>query len=150
MRCLLQRVSEASVSIAGVQTAAIASGLLLFVGIHREDTEADIRFIAGKVAKLRIFGDGEGKMNVSVGDVGGEILIVSQFTLYGDCEKGACPSFGTAAPPAVAIPLYELFIALLEAAFPHRVQTGTFGADMQVALVNDGPVTIMLDSPERR
>ena len=149
VRCLLQRVSQASVSIARVQKAAIAGGLLLFAGIHKNDTEADIRFIAGKVAKLRIFGDAAGKMNFSLGEVGGEILIVSQFTLHAAYEKGTRPSFLEAAPPPVAIPLYEMFISLLEEAFPGRIQTGTFGADMQVALVNDGPVTLMLDSTTR-
>ena len=129
-----------------MQTAAIAGGLLLLAGIHKDDTEADIRWLAGKVAKLRIFGDAEGKMNLSVGEMGGGILIVSQFTLHAAYEKGARPSFLEAAPPAVAIPLYELFVLLMEAHLPGHIQTGTFGADMQVALVNDGPVTIMLDS----
>ncbi len=146
MRCLLQRVSSASVSIAGAQTAAVAGGLLLLAGIHKRDTEADIRWVAGKVEKLRIFGDAEGKMNLSVADVSGEILIVPQFTLHAAYQKGTRPSFLEAAPPAVAIPLYGLFVSLLEEAFPGRIQTGTFGAAMQVRLVNDGPVTIMLDS----
>ena len=144
MRVLVQRVSSASVTIAGRTTGSIDAGLLLLVGFRIDDVESALEWMTEKVCGLRIFSDDEGKMNRSVEDVGGGILVVSQFTLYGDVAKGKRPSFIDAARPETAIPLYERFIAMLRARIP-RVETGEFGADMQVALVNDGPVTIWLE-----
>jgi D-tyrosyl-tRNA(Tyr) deacylase len=140
----VQRVSAASVSIDGKTVGAIDGGLLLLVGFRHEDVEASLDWMADKVCGLRIFPDDEGKMNWSVEDVGGGLLVVSQFTLYGDSAKGKRPSFIDAARPEIAIPLYEKFIALLRRRIA-RVETGEFGADMKVALVNDGPVTIWLE-----
>jgi D-aminoacyl-tRNA deacylase len=145
MRVLLQRVSRAEVRVHERVTGRIARGYLLLVGITHDDTEARAVKLAEKVAGLRLFPDAEGKMNLALGDVGGAVLVVSQFTLYGDARKGRRPSFIDAARPEVAIPLYERFITLLRGhGFP--VETGEFGADMQVDLLNDGPVTLMLDS----
>ena len=144
MRVLVQRVSSASVTIGGRVTGSIDRGLLLLVGFRVDDAATSLDWMADKVCGLRIFPDDEGKMNRSVEDVGGALLVVSQFTLYGDSAKGKRPSFIDAARPETAIPLYEKFIALLRARVP-RVETGEFGADMQVALVNDGPVTLWLE-----
>jgi D-tyrosyl-tRNA(Tyr) deacylase len=145
MRVLLQRVSRAEVRVHERVTGRIARGYLLLVGITHDDTEARAVKLAEKVAGLRLFPDAEGKMNLALADVGGGVLVVSQFTLYGDARKGRRPSFIDAARPEVAIPLYERFIALLRGhGIP--VETGEFGADMQVDLLNDGPVTLMLDS----
>jgi D-aminoacyl-tRNA deacylase len=144
VRVLVQRVSSASVTIAGSTRGAIDGGLLLLVGFRTDDVEASLEWMAEKVCGLRIFSDDEGKMNRSVEDVNGGLLVVSQFTLYGDVMKGKRPSFIDAARPETAIPLYEKFIALLRTRL-RRVETGEFGADMQVALVNDGPVTIWLE-----
>ena len=144
MRVLVQRVTSASVTVAGQKTGSIDQGLLLLVGFRTDDVEASLDWMADKVCGLRIFADDEGKMNRSVEDVGGGLLVVSQFTLYGDSAKGKRPSFIDAARPETAIPLYEKFIGLLRARI-ERVETGEFGADMQVALVNDGPVTIWLE-----
>jgi D-tyrosyl-tRNA(Tyr) deacylase len=144
VRVLVQRVSSASVTIDGRVTAAIDGGLLLLVGFRTDDVAASLEWMADKVCGLRIFSDADGKMNRSVEDTGGGILVVSQFTLYGDAAKGKRPSFIDAARPETAIPLYEQFVALLRARIP-RVATGVFGADMQVALLNDGPVTIWLE-----
>lgn len=144
MRVLVQRVSSASVAIGGSTRGAIEGGLLLLVGFRTDDVETSLEWMAEKVCGLRIFSDDEGKMNRSVDDVNGGLLVVSQFTLYGDVAKGKRPSFIDAARPETAIPLYEKFIALLRARVK-RVETGEFGADMQVALVNDGPVTIWLE-----
>lgn len=145
MRVLLQRVSRAEVRVHERVTGRIARGYLLLVGITHDDTEARAVKLAEKVAGLRLFPDAEGKMNLALADVGGAVLVVSQFTLYGDARKGRRPSFIDAARPEVAIPLYERFIALLRGhGIP--VETGEFGADMQVDLLNDGPVTLMLDS----
>lgn len=144
MRVVLQRVSSASVTIDGRVAGEIGPGALLLVGFTDGDDEDVLRWMADRVVGLRIFRDGEGKMNRSVEDVGGGLLIVSQFTLYGDARKGRRPSFIAAARPEVAIPLYERFIELLrESGVP--VQTGEFGAMMDVALVNDGPVTLILE-----
>lgn len=144
MRVVLQRVSHASVSIAGVQVAAIAKGLLLLAGFTHGDTAAEVEWMAAKVAGLRVFPDDEGKMNRSVGEAGGEVLVVSQFTVYGDARKGRRPSFVDAARPELAVPLYESFLgALLRTGI--RVASGEFGADMQVELLNDGPVTLVVD-----
>ena len=144
MRVLVQRVSSASVTIGGRVTGSIDAGLLLLVGFRGDDVEASLEWMADKICGLRIFSDEEGKMNRSLEDVGGALLVVSQFTLYGDVAKGKRPSFIDAARPETAIPLYEKFITRLRSRVP-RVETGEFGADMQVALVNDGPVTIWLE-----
>ena len=144
MRAVVQRVLNASVAIGGTVKGEIGKGYLVLLGIEENDTEKDLDYIAEKLLGLRVFEDEAGKMNRSVLDAGGSILLVSQFTLYGDARKGRRPSFIRAARPEKAIPLYEAMIALLRAALP--VETGEFGADMQVSLVNDGPVTILLDS----
>jgi D-aminoacyl-tRNA deacylase len=141
-------VSEASVSIHGERVAQIGHGLML-CGIEQADSEAEAAWLVGKIAQMRIFSDAEGKMNLSVKDVSGEVLVVSQFTLHASTKKGNRPSFIRAARPEQAIPLYERFITLLEAELGKPVQRGVFGADMQVALVNDGPVTILMDSLAR-
>jgi D-tyrosyl-tRNA(Tyr) deacylase len=145
VRVVLQRVSRARVRVAERTTGEIARGLLLFVGFTATDTDEAGAWMAEKVLGLRVFPDDEGKMNRSVDDVGGGLLVVSQFTLYGDARKGRRPSFVDAAPPAVAIPLYEGFVQRLRAAAPGRVETGEFGAMMDVELVNDGPVTLVLE-----
>lgn len=144
MRAVVQRVLNASVAIGGTVKGKIGKGYLVLLGIEENDTEKDLDYIAEKLLGLRVFEDEAGKMNRSVLDAGGSILLVSQFTLYGDARKGRRPSFIRAARPEKAIPLYEAMIAHLRAALP--VETGEFGADMQVSLVNDGPVTILLDS----
>ena len=144
MRAVVQRVLNASVAIGGTVKGEIGKGYLVLLGIEENDTEKDLDYIAEKLLGLRVFEDEAGKMNRSVLDAGGSILLVSQFTLYGDARKGRRPSFIHAARPEKAIPLYEAMIAHLRAALP--VETGEFGADMQVSLVNDGPVTILLDS----
>lgn len=146
MRIVLQRVSRASVVSDGVLTGSIGRGLLLLLGIEPADTPEDAVKLAAKVAKLRIFEDADGKMNLSVLDIGGEALVVSQFTLFGDCAKGNRPSFNRAAPPAHAIPLYERFVAELSTVLGKPVPTGVFGADMKVDLLNDGPVTLVIDT----
>ena len=144
MRVVLQRVSRASVSIEGRRIAEIAAGYCLLVGFTHSDTPAQVEWMAEKVAGLRVFADAEGKLNLALGDVGGAVLVVSQFTLYGDTAKGRRPSFIDAARPEQAVPLYERFCAELRArGLP--VETGEFGAMMQVELVNDGPVTLILE-----
>ena len=145
MRVVLQRVSRAHVRVVERTTGEIGRGLLLLVGFTGTDTDEHSAWMAEKVLGLRIFPDDDGKMNRSVGEVAGSLLVVSQFTLYGDARKGRRPSFVDAAPPAVAIPLYERFVELLRAGAPGRVETGEFGAMMQVELVNDGPVTLVLE-----
>ena len=148
MRVLLQRVRTASVEAGGEQVAKIGPGLLLLVGFgeaDRGDWQSKIGRAAEKLVNLRIFADGEGRMNRSLADVGGEVLAVSQFTLYGDARKGRRPSFVRAARPGIAIPLYEGFVAELEKRLPGRVRCGRFGAEMKVALVNDGPVTLVVE-----
>lgn len=144
MRVLLQRVSRAEVRVDGESVGAIGRGHLLFVGFAEGDGEEALEWMADKVAGLRVFPDEEGRMNRSLEDVGGSLLVVSQFTLYGDTRKGRRPSFVGAAEPEVAIPLYERFVELLRARAA-EVRTGTFGAMMDVELVNDGPVTLMLE-----
>jgi D-aminoacyl-tRNA deacylase len=146
MRAVLQRVSRARVVVADEVTGAIEQGLLVLLGVAGNDTREQAVWLADKVVHLRIFNDSDGKMNLSLLDVGGACLIVSQFTLYGDARKGRRPSFIDAAGPPVAIPLYEAFIASVKA-HGVPVATGRFGADMQVELVNDGPVTLILDTP---
>jgi D-tyrosyl-tRNA(Tyr) deacylase len=157
MRVIVQRVSSASVTIADRIAGKIDRGLLVLVGIEAADTAVDGEWLAAKLVKLRLFADAEEHMNLSVADVGGGILVISQFTLHASTQKGARPSFNRAAPPAHAQPLYERFVAQLSTALgqpppasgTERVQTGEFGAMMQVALVNDGPVTIVIDSKIR-
>lgn len=145
MRIVLQRVRSASVTVEDRVISEIGSGLLLLVGVAQGDSEADAAWLASKVARLRVFGDEEGKMNLGVVEVGGEILAVSQFTLLADTRKGNRPSFIRAAPPHAAEPLFEYFCALLREEGVASVKTGRFGAMMDVALVNDGPVTIVLE-----
>ena len=147
MRAVLQRVSRATVVIDGETVGAIPRGLLVLLGVAEADTEKEARWLAEKVAGLRVFNDEAGKMNLGVAEVGGGVLVVSQFTLYGDCRKGRRPSFIAAAPPEVAVPLYEAFVNALRA-LGLPVATGRFGAMMQVELVNDGPVTLILDMKE--
>jgi len=149
MRVVVQRVKEASVTIGGKVKSKIDSGLLIFLGIEDEDSREDIEWLNGKVARLRIFGDEKGAMNLSVKDVEGDVIVVSQFTLHASTKKGNRPSFIRAAKPEIAIPLYEQFVAQMEKKLNRKVQTGEFGADMKVALVNDGPVTIVIDSKNR-
>lgn len=149
MRVVIQRVLEASVSISGTVTAAIGPGLLVLLGICGEDGASDIEWLVRKIAALRIFDDADGVMNRSVVDVSGEVLVVSQFTLMASTRKGNRPAYIRAARPEVAIPLYEQFCASLAVALGKPVPTGTFGADMQVALVNDGPVTICIDTKNK-
>lgn len=149
MRAVVQRVSEASVRIGGAVRASIGPGLLILLGVEPADTEEDITWLTGKLARLRIFRDEQGLMNRSVRDIGGEALVVSQFTLYASTKKGNRPSFTDAARPEVAIPLYEAFVRRLEADLGRPVATGEFGADMQVMLVNDGPVTLWFDTKRR-
>src|SRR5689334_1974060 len=148
MRALIQRVREAAVTVAGQEVGRIGPGLLVLLGVGHADTDADIAYLAPKIAHLRIFEDADGKMNRSVLDVGGSVLLVSQFTLYADTRKGRRPSFIGAAPPAEAAGRVEAVGAALQA-LGIPVATGQFQAHMQVALVNDGPVTIWLDSNER-
>jgi D-tyrosyl-tRNA(Tyr) deacylase len=144
MRVLLQRVSEASVSVAGQEIGRCGKGLLLLIGIKTGDSSAEVHYLVEKCLQLRIFADTEGKMNRSLLDIGGEILAISQFTLYADTRKGRRPSFIEAAAPEISEPLYELFVQELRAAGV-QVATGQFGAEMAVSLVNDGPVTILLE-----
>jgi D-tyrosyl-tRNA(Tyr) deacylase len=145
VRVVLQRVSRARVTVEGRVTGEIGVGLLLLVGFTAGDDEAALEWMADKVVGLRVFSDPEGKMNLSLGDVGGGLLVVSQFTLYGDTRKGRRPSFVHAAPPSVAIPLYEKFLEILAGRSGTPVQSGEFGAMMDVELVNDGPVTLVLE-----
>lgn len=146
MRTVIQRVTSASVSIGGEVVGEIGKGVMLLLGITPEDTQQDADWLVGKISKLRIFDDANGVMNLSLLDTGGEALVVSQFTLMASYKKGNRPSYIHAAPPAVAIPLYEYFVAQLQQTLGRPVPTGQFGADMQVNLTNDGPVTIVMDS----
>lgn len=145
MRAVVQRVTRAKVTIADEITGEIAKGLVVLLGVARDDTKTDVEYLAAKIAALRIFDDDNDKMNLSVQDVNGGLLVVSQFTLYGDVRRGLRPSWIDAAAPEVAEPLYELFISEARK-FVERVERGKFGGMMQVELVNDGPVTILLDS----
>lgn len=149
MRAVIQRVSGASVSIHGQVTASIAGGLLILLGIEDADTDEDIEWLSAKIINLRIFNDTEGVMNVSLKDAGGDLLLVSQFTLHASTRKGNRPSYIAAAKPDIAIPLYEKMIARLSEDLGKPVKTGSFGADMQVELVNDGPVTIWIDTKNK-
>jgi len=145
MRAVVQRVKESSVSIDGKIVGAIGRGVLVFLGIMEDDDERDLDYLAEKIAHLRIFQDSEEKMNLSVQDVGGSALIISQFTLAGDCRKGRRPSYASAAKPEKAVPLYEKFIKKIQH-YGINTQEGVFGAMMDVRLVNDGPVTLLIDS----
>lgn len=149
MRVVIQRVSQAAVTVAGQEKASIGRGLLVLAGIENEDGEEDIDWLSKKITQLRIFDDENGVPNLSLQDIDGEILLVSQFTLHAQVKKGNRPSYIKAARPGVAIPLYEKLIAKLEADSGKPVMTGSFGADMQVSLVNDGPLTIWIDSKSR-
>jgi D-tyrosyl-tRNA(Tyr) deacylase len=146
MRILIQRVSEAHIIVSGSTVGAIRAGLLVFLGVAKSDTAADAGYLVDKLLGLRIFPDEEGKMNRNVSQAGGALLIVSQFTLYADCRKGRRPSFDQAAPPETALCLYNYFVESAKKG-PVPVETGVFQASMQVHLVNDGPVTIQIDSP---
>ena len=146
MRVLIQRVREAPVAIGGRTKSAIGRGLLVLAGVEAADTAEDLAWLAAKIVKLRVFDDEAGVMNLDVRQIGGEVLVVSQFTLYASTKKGNRPSYVRAAPEAVSRPLYERFTETLAEALGKPVATGEFGADMQVALVNDGPVTIWIDS----
>jgi D-tyrosyl-tRNA(Tyr) deacylase len=145
MRAVIQRVSEARVTVSGRKTGAIGKGLLVFLGVKEGDTEKDAEYLAGKTAHLRIFEDVNGMMNLSAKSTGAEILVVSQFTLFGDCRKGRRPSYSKAAPPDMANALYLFYTQAMQK-FGLHVATGEFQAMMQVSLINDGPVTILLDS----
>lgn len=149
MRAVIQRVSRASVTIHGELRSSIGKGLLVLAGIEDADGPEDIVWLSGKIANLRIFNDLEGVMNLSVKDIGGEILLVSQFTLQASTKKGNRPSYIKASKPEVAIPLYESLISQLETDLGQPIGTGIFGADMQVALENDGPVTILIDTKNK-
>ena len=154
MRAVIQRVKSASVDIAEDgkilrRSGEIGVGLLVLLGVENGDTQDDAKWLANKIAQLRIFEDGEGKMNLSLKDCGGEVLLVSQFTLYGNVRKGSRPSFNRSAPPTVSVPLYEKFGELLESEIGKKVPRGVFGAMMDVSLVNDGPVTIIIDSKNK-
>lgn len=149
MRIVLQRVSSASVSISGEVVGAIEKGFLALVGIEDGDGEEDLRWLANKLVRMRVFADESGKMNVSLLDTGGDLLAISQFTLHASTQKGNRPSFVRSAAPDTAARLYADFVGLCETLLGRPVQTGRFGANMQVSLVNDGPVTILLDSKDR-
>lgn len=149
MRVVIQRVSEAGVTIDGNVKAAIGHGLMILLGIETEDTREDAEWLCGKIALLRIFADEAGMMNKDITGIGGEVLLISQFTLHAQYKKGNRPSFIRAARPEQAIPLYEFFISTLSEKINKPIATGTFGADMKAALVNDGPVTIIMDSKNR-
>ncbi|MBO4384041.1 MAG: D-tyrosyl-tRNA(Tyr) deacylase [Clostridia bacterium] len=144
MRAVIQRADRASVTVGGRTVGSIGRGFLVLLGVHVSDTETDADHIVKKVSGLRVFEDPDGKMNLSLSDVGGELLVVSQFTLYGDTRRGNRPSFIEAALPDKAIPLYEYTVNRLRESF--HVETGEFGAEMKVELINDGPVTILIDS----
>ncbi len=149
MRLLIQRVRRASVGIDGREHSRIGRGLLALVGIEEADGQEDIDWLAGKLLRLRVFDDERGVMNLDVGQIGGEVMIVSQFTLFASTRKGNRPSYIRSAPEAVSRPLYERFVAAVERASGRAVATGVFGADMKIELVNDGPVTIWIDSKNR-
>ena len=149
MRLVIQRVKHASVTIDGTETARIGHGMLILLGVGMEDGTEDVDWLVKKAAAMRIFDETDGVMNLSLVDIGGEALVVSQFTLMASCRKGNRPSYIAAAPPPVSVPLYEEFCRKMGAAVGKEVQTGTFGADMKVELLNDGPVTICLDSKTR-
>ncbi|NTU57441.1 MAG: D-tyrosyl-tRNA(Tyr) deacylase [Chlorobiaceae bacterium] len=148
MRAVVQRVLHAGVSIDGASFSRIDQGLLVFAGIGRYDTPADLSWMSRKIPYLRIFEDGDGKMNLSVRDIGGQILVVSQFTLYADASRGNRPGFSESAPPEIAREMFDTFVEAVRLESGCRTETGSFGADMKVSLLNDGPVTIILESPK--
>jgi len=149
MRVVIQKVKEASVTVEGAVISSIGNGLLILVGIESEDTEEDISYLVRKIAQLRVFDDENGVMNLSVKDVNGDAIVVSQFTLHASTKKGNRPSYIRAARPEFSIPMYEKFIVQLEIELGKKVGTGKFGAMMDVALINDGPVTIIIDSKQK-
>jgi D-aminoacyl-tRNA deacylase len=149
MRVVIQRVSEASVAIDGKIKSSIGKGLLVLLGIEENDSTEDIDWLCGKIVRLRIFNDESEVMNLSVAETGGDVLLISQFTLHASTKKGNRPSYIKAANPEIAIPLYEKFISQLEKELNKKVATGDFGADMKVSLINDGPVTIIIDSKNK-
>ena len=149
MRAVIQRVSEASVTIDGQVRGAIQKGLVVLLAVEEADTPEDIEWLSGKIVRLRVFDDAQGVMNLSLQEANGDILLVSQFTLFASTKKGNRPSYSRAARPEIAVPLYDAFMRKLSADLGKPVQTGAFGADMKVALVNDGPVTIIMDSKNR-
>ena len=149
MKAVIQRVSKASVTIDNQIVADIQNGILVLIGIEEADSKEDINWLTSKIANLRIFADENQVMNLSVKDINGEIIVVSQFTLHASTKKGNRPSYSKAAKPEISIPLYESFIAEMELQINKKVQTGNFGADMQVSLINDGPVTIIIDSKNK-
>lgn len=149
MRVVIQRVTSASVTIDGIKKSEISQGLLILLGIENNDTEEDISWLCKKIVNLRIFNDENNVMNCSVKDVNGDMLVVSQFTLHASTKKGNRPSYIRAAKPETAIPIYEKFVQLLETESGKSIQTGEFGADMKVALLNDGPVTILIDTKNK-
>jgi D-tyrosyl-tRNA(Tyr) deacylase len=149
MKVVIQRVLEASVVIDGEVYSQINQGFVVLLGVGQTDDEQDINYLVQKILGLRIFSDAEGKMNYSLEDVKGEILLISQFTLFASTKKGNRPSYIDAAPPGTAIPLYERFIEVITASLGSRLKTGMFGADMKVSLINDGPVTIQMDSKNK-
>ena len=149
MRLLIQRVSRASVTIDGSEFSRIGKGLLVLVGIEQADTQEDIDWLTGKLCRLRIFDDEQGVMNLDIQQIGGEVMVVSQFTLHASTKKGNRPSYIKAAPEAISRPMYERFVESVKTALGKEVATGSFGADMKVELINDGPVTIWIDSKNR-
>jgi D-tyrosyl-tRNA(Tyr) deacylase len=149
MKAVIQRVTEASVKIDGFIKGQIDRGLLVLLGVGHADTLEDVVWLGKKILQLRIFADAEDKMNLSVQDIGGQVLLISQFTLHAATKKGNRPAFTEAAPPVIAIPLYEAMIQFLEQQLPRGIETGSFGADMKVSLLNDGPVTIIIDTKDR-
>ncbi|HNW88848.1 MAG TPA: D-aminoacyl-tRNA deacylase [Bacteroidales bacterium] len=149
MRVVIQRINEASVLINNTERRSIGKGLLVLLGIEDADTVDDIEWLCGKIARLRIFGDEQGIMNLSVCDVAGEVMVISQFTLHASTKKGNRPSYIRAAKPEIAVPLYEKFLQQMKSELNKNIVSGEFGAYMQVSLVNDGPVTIMIDSKEK-
>ena len=149
MKAVIQRVSQASVTIEGKKVSEISKGLLVLVGIEDADSQEDIVWLSGKIVNLRIFGDENDVMNLSVKDIDGDIIVVSQFTLHASTKKGNRPSYIKASKPDVAIPLYENFVRQIEVDLEKKIQTGEFGAHMKVALLNDGPVTIIIDTKNK-
>lgn len=149
MRAVIQRVSKASVTIEGVKNAEIEQGLLVLLGIEDEDTQEDIDWLSSKITKMRIFNDENGVMNLSLLEIGGDAIVVSQFTLHASTKKGNRPSYIKAAKPETAIPLYEKFVSKFEKELGKKIGTGIFGTDMKVQLINDGPVTIIIDSKDK-
>jgi D-tyrosyl-tRNA(Tyr) deacylase len=149
MRALIQRVKEASIVINGSQYASIHQGLLVFIGIEDSDNREDIEWLAGKIIRLRIFNDENGIMNLPITEINGEIMVVSQFTLHASTHKGNRPSYIRASKPGIAIPFYEEFLIRLKREFNKDLKTGIFGADMKISLINDGPVTLFIDTKNK-